>query len=184
MKNHILRWVCWSLALLSGPALAVQAVPQVDWPRYTGTWYEIALFPNRFQAQCERDTQAQYRLREDGHVEVRNRCTNAQGQVQEALGEARLQGGPNTPRLKVRFAPQWLAWLPLVWGDYWVVDLDPAYSLAAVSEPSRQYLWVLSRTPQVDPVAYQALLQRLQAQGLAVERLQRTPQGQVPHAPR
>lgn len=184
MKNHILRQVlCWA-ALLASPAWAVQAVPEVDWPRYTGRWYEIAHFPNRFQAQCVRDTQAQYRLREDGRVEVRNRCTDAQGQVQEALGEARLQGGPNTPRLKVRFAPPWLAWLPLVWGDYWVVDLDAGYSLAAVSEPSRQYLWVLSRSPQVDPAAYQALLQRLQAQGLAVERLQRTPQGEVPHAPR
>jgi apolipoprotein D and lipocalin family protein len=63
-----------------------------------------------------------------------------------------------------------------VWGDYWVIDLDPAYQLAAVSEPEREYLWILSRTPQVDPARYAALLARLTAQGLDVGKLERTPQ--------
>jgi len=65
-----------------------------------------------------------------------------------------------------------------VWGDYWVIDLDPAYQMAAVSEPKGDYLWVLSRTPQVAPADYAALLERLRAQGLDVGRLVRTPQGQ------
>ena len=64
----------------------------------------------------------------------------------------------------------------MVWGNYWVIDLDPAYQLVAVSEPTREYLWVLSRTPAVTTEAYGALLARLKAQGFELQRLERTPQ--------
>ena len=119
---------------------------------------------------------ARYTLQADGRVEVLNRCRTAEGEMVEALGEARQQGAGDSPRLKVRFAPAWLSWLPLVWGDYWVIDLDDAYQLVAVSEPGRDYLWVLSRTPTVDAAAYQALLGRLQAHGFDLSKLERSAQ--------
>ncbi|MDH4449693.1 MAG: lipocalin family protein, partial [Rhodoferax sp.] len=68
------------------------------------------------------------------------------------------------------------SFLPMVWGNYWVIDLDPQYQLVAVSEPQREYLWVLSRTPKVEPVAYQALLARLAQQGFDLKRLEPSPQ--------
>jgi len=89
---------------------------------------------------------------------------------------ARQVGGPGSARLQVRFAPAWLSVLPFVWGDYWVIDLDERYELVAISEPKRDYLWILSRSPQVDPARYQALLARLAAMGLEVGRLEKTPQ--------
>ena len=64
----------------------------------------------------------------------------------------------------------------MVWGDYWVIDLDTDYQLAAVSDAKREYLWVLSRTPRVKPEHYNALLERIQAQGFDVQRLEATPQ--------
>ena len=76
----------------------------------------------------------------------------------------------------MRFAPAWLSWLPFVWGNYWVIDLDDHYQLVAVSEPTREYLWVLSRSPEVSPDAYAALLSRLEARGFDLARLQRTQQ--------
>ena len=94
----------------------------------------------------------------------------------QAIGEARQIGSADSPRLKVRFAPEWLSFLPFVWGDYWVVDLDDAYPLVAVSEPDREYLWILSRTPTVEPARYAALLERLAAMGLDVAKLDKTPQ--------
>lgn len=181
--------LCAAAALLSGspPAQAQSATPaptpmpaplqtiaSIDVPRYMGTWYEVARYPNRFQKQCVADVQAQYTLRPDGRVTVLNRCRLAGGATEEAEGEARQVGAADVPQLEVRFAPVWLSWLPMVWGDYWVIDLDPAYQLAAVSEPSREYLWVLSRTPQVAPQAYADLMGRLAAQGLDVKRLERT----------
>ena len=64
----------------------------------------------------------------------------------------------------------------MVWGDYWVIDLDADYQLAAVSDAKREYLWVLSRTPQVNAKAYDALLDRLKAQHFDVKKLEPTPQ--------
>ncbi len=163
-------------AQTAAPSAPLQTIERLDVARYMGTWYEIAKYPNPFQRQCATDTQAQYRPREDGQLDVINRCRQASGERIEAVGRARQIGAADSPKLEVRFAPAWLSWLPMVWGNYWVIDLDPAYQLVAVSEPSREYLWVLSRTPTVDAAAYQALLARLQAQGFDLSKLERTAQ--------
>jgi len=155
---------------------AVTPITELDLQKYSGRWYEIAKFPNRFQADCVANTTADYRLLVDGTLRVINRCQQADGTYEEAAGVGRHTGKPQAATFEVRFAPSWLSWLPFVWGNYWIVDLDSQYSLAAVSEPSREYLWVLSRTPAVSPAAYQALLGRLQGQGFDTTKLVRTPQ--------
>jgi apolipoprotein D and lipocalin family protein len=157
-------------------AAPVTPIPGLDVPRYMGAWYEIAKYPNRFQKQCAGNTTAHYSLQPDKTVQVINRCRRTDGTVDEAVGTARQLGGATSPTLKVRFAPAWLSFLPMVWGDYWVVDLDPNYQLAAVSEPGRDYLWILSRTPTVSRQAYGALLERLERQGFDLSRLEMTPQ--------
>jgi apolipoprotein D and lipocalin family protein len=115
-------------------------------------------------------------LQPNGTVKVDNRCRMGSGEFDQAIGEARQIGAATSPKLQVHFAPAWLSWLPMVWGNYWVIDLDETYQLVAVSEPTREYLWVLSRTPQVSDQAYDALLLRLKAQGLSLERLERSKQ--------
>lgn len=166
---------------LPAPTLAVgndpvAPVPALDVPRYMGKWYEIAHLPNWFQKKCVDSTHAEYTLQPNGRVQVVNRCRLASGEMNEAVGEARQvgEGGATSPRLKVRFAPEWLSFLPMVWGDYWVLDIDPDYQLVVVGEPTREYLWVLARTPRVSPEAYVALLQRLAQQGFNVGLLRRT----------
>jgi apolipoprotein D and lipocalin family protein len=151
-------------------------IDSLDVPRYLGAWYEIAKYPNRFQKQCDGYTTAHYSLLPDRTLQVVNRCRRADGRFVEAVGVARQLGGADSPRLQVRFAPRWLSALPMVWGDYWVIDLDPDYQLAAVSEPKREYLWILSRTPTVPRQAYAALLARLERQGFDLDRLQATRQ--------
>ena len=94
------------------------------------------------------------------------------GEMAVAVGAARQVGDTHSPRLEVRFAPAWLSFIPAVWGDYWVIDLDPTYQLGAVSEPKREYLWVLSRTAKVEPAAYDALLARLASKGFDLKRLE------------
>jgi apolipoprotein D and lipocalin family protein len=153
----------------------VATIAALDVPRYMGTWYEIAKFPNRFQAKCIANTRAQYLAQTDGSVQVLNSCTTADGTI-DALGLAKQVGATNSPKLQVRFAPAWLSWLPQVWGDYWVIDLDADYQLAAVSDAKREYLWVLSRAPQVNTKVYDALIERLKAQHFDVQKLERSAQ--------
>ena len=158
------------------PLPPVSTIATLDVPRYMGTWYEIAKFPNRFQAKCVANTRARYLAQTDGSVQVLNSCVTADGSTIDALGRAIQVGATTSPKLQVRFAPAWLSWLPQVWGDYWVIDLDADYQLAAVSDSKREYLWVLSRTPQVNDKAYGALVERLKAQHFAVQKLERTVQ--------
>lgn len=155
-------------------AAPVKTIASLDVPRYLGTWYELAKFPNWFQKKCVGNTKAEYSLRPDGNLKVLNSCKTANGEVSDAEGTARQIGAKDSPRLEVRFAPAWLSFLPMVWGDYWVVDLDPQYQVAAVSDPKREYLWVLSRTPQLDSRIYDDLLLRLKQQQFDVRKLELT----------
>ena len=161
---------------LTPAAQPVLPIASLEVARYLGTWFEIAKYPNRFQKKCLSNTTAEYTALGNGRLQVVNRCRVAGGETIEAVGEARQLGAATSPKLEVRFAPAWLSFLPWVWGNYWVIALDDKYQLAAVSEPTRETLWVLARTPQVDVASYNALLARLQQQGFDVQKLERTPQ--------
>jgi apolipoprotein D and lipocalin family protein len=146
----------------------LQTVPQVDLNRYLGTWYEIASFPQRFQRGCT-GTSATYTLRSDGQIEVLNRCRRGSldGEEKSAKGLARVVDRTTRAKLAVSFFRPF-------WGDYWIVDLGADYDYAVVGHPSRDYLWILSRTPTMDGVVYDGILARLRTQGYEVERLRRT----------
>ena len=68
-------------------------------------------------------------------------------------------------QLQVRFVPDWLSWVPLVWADYWVLALDPDYQWALVGEPDRKYLWILSRLPEMDRARFEQLKEKAETMG-------------------
>ena len=153
----------------------MRVVPSVDLVRYCGTWFEIARMPNKFQNDCVSDVSATYSLLPDGQVSVVNRCLKSNGEFTEVEGRARRarDSGPNT-KLEVRFAPAFLSFLPFVWGDYWIIDLAEDYSYAVVGEPDRTYLWVLSRSKQMDESLLSEVLARVRNQGYDTTSLLRT----------
>jgi len=134
----------------------------VDLERYAGLWYEIARIPNRFQKDCVGAATATYELRDDGRIDVINRCMKEDGKVKEARGIARLadEGGA---RLEVSFFSV-LGWRP-VWGDYWILDLGDNYEYSIVGEGSRKYGWILSRSAELDETRLAALFESLRLQG-------------------
>lgn len=150
----------------------VQAVPVVDLDRYMGHWHEVARLPNRFQDECARETTADYSLLPNGEVRVVNACLRSDGCRMRAEGRARLarRDGPAS-KLKVRFAPKILSFLPMVWGDYWILDLTDDYGAALVGDPGRKYLWILSRAPQLAQETYDRMVATATAQGFNVGRL-------------
>jgi apolipoprotein D and lipocalin family protein len=150
-------------------------VNEVDLDRYVGRWYEIASFPQRFQRGCVATT-ANYTLRDDGRIRVENECRDGafDGDLRRAEGVAWVTDpGSSQAKLKVQF----------FWpfrGDYWIIELDPEYRYAVVGDPSRNYLWILARTPTMDPADYETLLARIEAHGYDLERLKPTPQPPAP----
>jgi len=150
------------------PTTPLPTVESVDLARYMGEWYEIALLPNRFQSMCVADTQASYRL--DGDVvRVRNRCRKADGAIEEADGVAKVVEGSRNAKLRVSFFRPF-------YGDYWVLALDPDYRWVLIGEPSREYGWVLSRTPSLDDASLQIVLDKAAALGFDRAAFRRTPQ--------
>ena len=159
---------------IASAAEPLETVGTVDLTRYAGEWFEIAKYPNRFQRQCIADTTATYRLLGDGNVGVVNRCRTARG-MDEADGIARPLEG-RTDRLEVSFLPAALRWLPVGWGNYWIIELAPDYRYAVVGEPSRDYLWVLARTRTLSAEDRRAIEARLPAHGYDPKRLVDSPQ--------
>lgn len=167
---------CASAAAATDTA-PLTALPSLDVPGYMGNWYQVAWFPNSFQKQCVSDTQAFY-TQVPGGVTVQNRCLLANGQWDTATGFARpgralnatLQGQVLRPAaLEVSFLPAYLRWVP-AWGSYWLLRRPDDGRYAVVSEPTRQYLWVLSRTPRLLPADETEIRSFLLQQGFDLSR--------------
>lgn len=149
------------------PSQPLPTVQAVDLERYSGRWFEISRLPMWFERKCIDNITANYTVRSDGRIDVLNSCRTADGQI-SARGIAEVPDARYPGQLRVRFAPDWLAWLPVVWGDYWIMDLDPNYGWVMIGAPSRGYLWILSRTPQLDATIVSRLKQSASAQGFDI----------------
>lgn len=150
------------------PPLAT--VAHVDLARYAGTWFEIASIPQRFEQGCVA-SRAEYAPRPDGTIRVVNVCRDRtfDGPERRAEGTARVVDATTNAKLAVTF----------FWpfrGDYWVIELDPSYRFAVVGHPSRDYLWILARTPTLDAATYDGIVARLAQRGYDTSRLRRMPQ--------
>ena len=196
MMRTLRLWAlaCVGLGSTAAPGMTpatLEPIAEVELTRYLGTWYQVALYPNRFQSQCASDTTATYREHSDGAIEVINRCRDAAGRLDEAVGVAlptgAVAGGMLRPaRLEVSFLPAWLRWAQAIghwgWGSYWVIQLGPDYRYAVVGEGTREYLWVLSRTPELRASDDESIRARLQQQGYDLARLQPHSQARAPRS--
>ncbi len=172
-----------AILIAAGVAIGAQTRPElktvasVDLNKYAGKWYEIAKYPNKFQKQCVGNTTATYSLKPNGKIEVLNECLIKNGTTETAKGEAKITDTATNAKLKVRFAPKLLSFLPMVWGDYWIIDLEPNYEYVAIGEPKREYFWILSRKPEMDDTTFQAILRRAEEQGFNPAKVARSRQG-------
>ncbi len=155
-------------ACTSQPTVPLETVATVDLARYAGRWYEITSIPNKFQAMCVADTQANYRGDGD-QLRVTNRCRKHDGSIAEVNGIAKIVEGSGNAKLRVSFFRPF-------YGDYWVLALDPDYQWVLVGEPRRKFGWVLSRTPAMSEPELQHALDRAVALGYAREEFRRTTQ--------
>lgn len=154
----------------AGTGTPVRAVPALDISRYLGKWHEIAAFPMYFQRNCIGDTTAEYTLRPDGELAVRNRCRTQDGH-DEANGRAWVNDPAHPAQLKVSFFWPFRS-------DYWVIGLDADYRWAVVGNPNRKYLWILSRTPALPQPMLDAALNAATAQGYDLGQLRYTTQSE------
>ena len=135
----------------------------VDLQKYVGVWYEIAKIPNSFQKGCASNTTATYKFREDGRIDVINRCSGKDGTTNEAKGIAKVVDTTTNSKLKVSFVR--ILGISLFWGDYWIIGLEKDYKYAVVGSPSRKYGWILSRTAKLSQSDLNDVFEILRRQG-------------------
>ena len=177
LKNNYLRttYLFFTLIIVimsasTSKSQILQTVSSVDVNRYSGKWYEIASYPQRFQKGCHCTT-AEYTLSPDGYLIVENRCNrgSVNGKQSYIKGKAFVEKNSGNAKLKVQFFWPFRA-------KYWIIDLAEDYTYAVVSHPNRKYLWILSRTPTMNDILYQRILSRLKEKGFDLSKLQVTQQ--------
>lgn len=135
-------------------------VKELDLQRYLGTWYEIARYDHSFERGLVGVT-ANYSLRSDGMIRVLNSGYKGtlEGKYVQAVGKARIPDRVNEPaRLQVSF-------FLFFYSDYLVFELDKDYQWAVIGSRSDNYLWILSRTPEMNREQYNELLEKIKKRG-------------------
>lgn len=145
-------------------------VKSVDLHRYSGKWYEIAAIPEKHEKGCN-NVSAEYTVMPEGYVKVINSCIKdkniIEGTIDKVEGKAYPIKGTNNAKLEVEF------FWPFK-GDYWIIDLDKDYKYAMVGHPKRKYLWILSRTTDLDENIYNSLINKAESLGFDISKIRKT----------
>ena len=142
----------------------IDPVTNFDSEAYLGTWYEIARLENRFEAGMSNVT-ASYSLYEDGSIRVRNKgFLESSKSWKEVEGRAVAVGSDDVGHLKVSFFGPF-------YSSYIVFELAADYSYSFVTSSNKDFLWFLSRSPEVGDVAKQTFKDRVSELGFEAEEI-------------
>ncbi len=148
-------------------------VPTLDLQRFLGHWYEIARYDHRFERHLEA-VETDYKLLDNGKIEVLNRGIDSRtGKVQTARGKAHTTDHPG--QLRVSF-------FLFFYSDYNILEVDEEYEWALIGSNSPKYLWILSRTPSLEPATLQYILRLARQRGYLTSQLIFVRQPALAHA--
>ncbi len=165
MKILLLMTAILLQTACTGVPEGMQAVKHFESDRYLGTWYEIARLDHSFERGLDQ-VSATYSMREDGGIKVINRGYSKEDKEwQEAVGKAYFVDDKNTGHLKVSFFGPF-------YGSYIIFKMDQVdYQYAFISSYNHDYLWLLSRTPQVSDAVKQDFINTAAKYGFATQEL-------------
>jgi apolipoprotein D and lipocalin family protein len=163
----IKKWILLAVLFLfacTGDDASYKAVNGFEPEKYLGVWYEVARLDHGFERGLDQ-VNATYSMREDGGIKVVNRGFDSKKQKwNEAIGKAYFVETPDVGRLKVSFFGPF-------YGAYTIIELDKtAYSYALVTG-GKNYLWILSRTPQMSYIVKQQLISHAKELGFETDKL-------------
>lgn len=144
----------------SAPKVDNSTVKLADLNRYLGYWYEIARFDNNFERDMDY-AMAHYTLRDDGKIDVLNTGIR-DGRAKDAKAIAKTTGVSGLLRVSF-FGP--------FYSDYRILMIDSAYQYALVGGSTEKFLWILSRTPQLDDATKSLILAEADRRGYNTSKL-------------
>jgi apolipoprotein D and lipocalin family protein len=146
---------------------------EIDLNRYMGTWYEIARYNNFYQRSCS-STKVSYTL-EGETIFVENTCRkkNDPSQLKIAYGRGKVTDKETNSKLEVSFIP-FFNRFGLFAGPYWILHVDPDYSMALVGHPEEKYFWILARTPEISQWNYLRALKIANDNGYSILKIRKS----------
>lgn len=163
MKNSIIIGLLIMLLPGCKSTDMLTTVSRLDLNRYQGTWYEIARLPNSFEGGLTSVT-ASYSLKENGQIKVINQGYKSDKKLKSITGVAWVPDDKFPGRLKVRF------FWPFS-GKYYVIHVDDEYQYALVGSPSRRFLWILAKQPEISEEVFSQFLEIARKERFSVEEL-------------
>ncbi|RXJ86530.1 lipocalin family protein [Arcobacter sp. CECT 8985] len=161
-----LLYVVFTIFVFTGCSTKHEHLPtvnSVNIQKYLGTWYEIARYEHFFEKGCKNVT-ATYSLKQNNELKVINRCQKIDTNEKTSANGIAYATNEANSKLKVSFFRPF-------YGDYWIIDLDKDYKYAVVGTPSREYLWILSRTPKLNKQTLDEILVKIKSLGFSTDKL-------------
>ena len=154
-----------SVACTKPSDIVTTTVAELDLHRFTGRWYEVARFNHRFERGLVGCT-ANYTINDDGTIRVVNAGykDKLDGKYKASEGKARRRDDKKPGKLEVSF----FLWF---YSDYNVMLLADDYRYALIGSKSEDYLWILSRTPELTPADKELILREARARGYNTDNL-------------
>lgn len=143
----------------------MEAVRDLDLERFMGDWHVIGNIPTFIEKNTSNNLES-YRLRDDGNVDITFTVTTEEGERKAYNAKGFVLDQEQPSRWRVQFF--WPVKFP-----FYVIELDEAYSYTVIGLPSRKYVWIMAREPQMAPELYQDILARLSDIGYNVEDIQK-----------
>ena len=158
-------WTCFSCRAQDERSdnIDFSTVKFLDLSKFMGRWYEIARYDHRFEKEMTHVT-ADYILLEDGKIKVINQGLK-NGLVKKIVGKAKQ---PDLVRFPGRLKVSFFLWF---YADYYILELGDEYQYAVIGSSSDKYLWILSRTPQMEVSLFDHILRKIEQRGYDLTRL-------------
>jgi apolipoprotein D and lipocalin family protein len=161
-------WMSSWVAFAENVLPPVTTVLELNIEQYLGKWYQIASIPAWFQRNCAKNTTAVYSKVEDGLLQVENSCENKNGETSTVIGRAKINQKLHSPsKLEVTFFNILGHWFWTFGGNYWVMEVGSRgdiYEYSVVGDPTRKYLWILARKPQLTLEEVKPIRDQIKAQ--------------------
>jgi len=164
--------LCLSLLTLA-PAVKAQEVtpvPKLDLNKFTGTWYEMARYPNKRQKNCTKDAIVLIaKADKTDHIQIVTSCDTKTPYADVRNGTGKAQDKSGDGKLKVSY--MW----PFT-SKYWVLGYGEDYRWALIGSPNHKNLWILSKTPTLNQEVLTEIRAKATAEGFAPGKLVTTQQ--------
>ena len=151
-----------------GPEM--NTIEHVDIERFMGPWYVIANIPTFLEKEAHNAVET-YSLNDDGTIATTF-----------TFRKGAFDGEPKkySPKGFIKDTETNALWgMRFIWpikADYRIVYLDDDYTQTVIGRQSRDFVWIMARTPTISDLDYDQLVSFVESLGYDTSKLQRVPQ--------